>query len=109
MWRTNRFWITFIIYTIICIALCLMAYYVMGIIAIGDDISNEERASMTGRPMFLIRYIFGFPLSIPMSKEYLASFTLASVILLQAMNCFIQLSLLFFLWQKIKPNKKPTT
>jgi hypothetical protein len=107
MWRTKQFWTTFVIYTIISIAICFALLFWIGIIAMGDDLGNDERLSMTAIPVFLLNYILGFPLGLFLYDDTMRwSYSLGGVLLLQTINCFIQLSILFFLWQKFK-HKKP--
>lgn len=68
-----------------------------------DDISNETRKMYAATPLFLINKIFGFPFSLfipydPVNAEKISFF----LIVLYIANCWIQFSILSFIWRILR-------
>jgi hypothetical protein len=100
--RTRNFWIRFVIYSVISIGCCLLVIYFLGAIAMGDDLQTKERMEASSMLISILKYVLGFPLGFFYGEgtSFLDSQPLYWS--MQFFNCFIQFSLLFYIFRKAK-------
>lgn len=104
----RRFARSFILYLLAVIIIHVVLFVFLGGVAMGNDISNEERRAMSAIPVFIINDLFGFPLSLFLHYDPLNEPKIGlPLILVFIINCFIQFVILSFIWQKLKTRKIP--
>jgi hypothetical protein len=96
----KRFFKKLFFYVIIVLLIHIALFIYLGAYAMADDISTEQRISATKPAIFIINKVFGFPLSLflpydPVNAAHLYLWLYITF----ALNCFIQFSILSFIWR----------
>jgi hypothetical protein len=102
----RRFLVKFLVYLVIVIAIHAALLVYLGGVAMGNDISNEERTAMAAPALFIINHVFGFPLALFVPYDPVNEVRISlPLVLIFLSNCLLQFVILSFLWRKLVRNK----